>query len=198
MEMTGSPRISLIITLGVGAAAFAARGGTETNDAAVPQPSNRLLVEYVDPSLLRTNVSPLRASQSLGLASQSGDKSARWQIVAVRRSPTSTDRRQQFETDFGIQNKEPTLALGSVQTAKYQLDSTTFAAQEIAKSFEFEYQLRDMWTYNPSSNLARRSYSDPFRDMLDHSRFNTSLKLNDAQVGGAAFIGLKLSMPFGD
>ena len=115
----------------------------------------------------------------------------------MRKSPTERERWDKFMTEFGLQPKDPSVVLSTIQSAKYGLDSTTFAVQEFAKSLEFEYQLRDMWTDDAAVNPPRRSYTDPIRDAFDNSRLRTEVNLFDRQTG-SGFVGIKLSLPIGN
>lgn len=199
--MKASRQLVEISNTVVTAVALTALCTSLTRDGAAQQPGQpRLLVEYVDPALLQTNVAPRAPnSKQTAATTPSRESSVRWQFVAVPLAgrKTTSDRLQKFETDFGSDRHEPTLVLGSIQATKYQLDKTTFALQEFTKSLEFDYQLRDMWMENPTNSPPRRSYSDPISDALEHSRLRTVVNMTDPNTGGA-FVGMKLQVPFGD
>jgi len=83
-----------------------------------------------------------------------------------------------------------------LRAAKYGLDTMCFAAQETAKRLEFKY---DLWEESPASfgsGMARPEYSLPMFGRFGHAQLKSDVTVHDAQTG-EAFIGLKLTIPFG-
>ena len=120
-------------------------------------------------------------------------------MVAPRPKETTGDRWQKFETDFGIQQPNPSLVMGTLQSAKYELDWTTFAlhefAENVADRFRFNVGLCDLGLAPRPSNPPRASADNFLDDALYNLRLKTVIDLN---VGEKSFIGLKLSVPIGD
>jgi hypothetical protein len=82
------------------------------------------------------------------------------------------------------------------QAAKYGLDTMCFAAQETARKLEFRY---DFWEESPSSfgsGMTQPEYSLPMFGRFGHAQLKSEVTVHDAQTG-EAFIGLKLTVPFG-
>jgi hypothetical protein len=45
------------------------------------------------------------------------------------------DRWEKFEAEFGIKKTEPSFVKSSIESTKYKLDETVFAAKEFVESF---------------------------------------------------------------
>jgi hypothetical protein len=154
------------------------------------------LVDYVSPYALATNDTVATVRQGLLLPGAIFDD------VATRSTarPTSGDRWEGFEIEFGLSHKNPSLVLGSIQSAKYQLDRATFAIQEFTHSVEdalkFDYGIADLVGAAPYRRAGSHAITgNMLRDSLEHARFKSDIRLN---AFGESFVGVKLQMPFGD
>jgi hypothetical protein len=112
------------------------------------------------------------------------------------KSSTSADRWVRFQQEYGLERQSPSAVGRMLQAAKYGLDTMCFAAQETARKLEFRY---DFWEESPSSfgsGMAQPEYSLPMFGRFGHAQLKSEVTVHDAQTG-EAFIGLKLSIPFG-
>lgn len=158
---------------------------TVTNLAAADR-----LVDYVSPSLLKD--SPAATN------SVAHHATTNIPTVAVRPRPVSAvDRWERFEAEFGIKQRNNSVMLDSLQTAKYQLDKTTFVMQEWIYSIEdtlsFDYGLNDLGL--PAAKPYRPASSTGFVDTLLSARLKSDINLN---LVGASFVGVKLVLPLGN
>jgi hypothetical protein len=153
------------------------------------------VVEHGSPTAPATNSIPVTARQQL-LAPQPHLDDAAVRLVA---KPTSGDRWESFEAEFGLANKNPSLVLGSIQNAKYQLDRATFAIQQFTQNVEsvlkFDYGIADLVGAAPRRQGRPTTAGSIFRDSLDQVRIKSDIRLNAL---GESYIGVKLEMPFGN
>jgi hypothetical protein len=115
---------------------------------------------------------------------------------SASRNSTSGDRWVRFQQEYGLEMESASAFGRMLQTAKYGLDTMCFAAQETARKLEFRY---DVWEESPSSfgsGMAEPEYSLPMFGRFGHAQLKSEITVHDAQTG-EAFIGLKLSIPFG-
>ena len=109
---------------------------------------------------------------------------------------TSADRWIRFESEYGIKQESPSPIGRMFQAAKYGLDRMTFTAQETAKNCEFTHDLGDEPAYDPGCRSAAPQYSPPMFGRFGRAQFKSEVTVHDPETG-QAFIGLKLSIPFG-
>jgi hypothetical protein len=156
----------------------------------------QLMADYVSPSLLKTN-RPAVASTNPALSRTESDL----RTVAVRPTAlTSGERWEKFEAEFGITNKNSSAMMGSVESAKYQLDKSTFAMQEFVNSvvdtLSFDYGVSDLTGSKPSSTTAPpQPNANPVLDSLENARLKSDINLT---LAGPPFVGVRLVMPFGN
>jgi hypothetical protein len=149
------------------------------------------LVDYVAPSLLEgTNDAPRRVSVSVTNFEAT---------VQAPRRVTEADRWQKFEAEFGIEKREESPVLGSIQTAKYQLDKTTFVLQEtlnkIEESLRFDYGLSDLGLPVSPPKPYRPGVSYGLVDSLQGARLKSEV---DLKLARDSFVGVKLELPLGN
>jgi len=169
--------------------------------AQAQESSRRPLIEclpasYVHESASITNYPAVR--QSYRVASEDASTSKVQRCHAV---PTSGDRWETFETEFGIGQRDPSLIKASMENAKYELDRTLFGMQEIVHDVQdactFDRELRGLG-HSPSSTKhhGESSVPIPYWDTMERARLQSDIDLNMA--AGRAFIGLRLSLPLGE
>lgn len=109
---------------------------------------------------------------------------------------TSGDRLVSFEQEYGLK-PESTSAVGRmIQAAKYGLDKICFTTQEAARKLEFTYDIGEEPPSALGSGMAQPQYSLPMFGRFGHAQLKSEVTVHDPQTG-EAFIGLKLSIPFG-
>ncbi len=110
------------------------------------------------------------------------------------------ERWEKFEAEFGADKRSSSLMKGALEEAKYQMDSATFAMNDLVKSveerFRFDYQLRDLSSSAPRTSGLRPMYNNPFEQMIDGARLRSDVDLGT--FSKRAFVGVRLVMPFGD
>jgi len=117
-------------------------------------------------------------------------------LTPTSKGLTSADRWVRFQQEYGLEQESPSAVGRMLQAAKYGLDTMCFAAQETAKKLEFRY---DLWEESPSSfgsGMAQPEYSLPMFGRFGRAQLKSEVTVHDAQTG-QAFVGLKLTIPFG-
>ena len=170
---------------------WAGAGLLLTLSAAAQQQKTELMVDYVPPSLLKTNAEALATNPKAAPSEATHDGAA----AAPSRSAPER-RRQRFEAEFGIQDKDSSLLKGSIQTAKYKLDETVFAAREFIDSLHYETSVKELMGDNSSTDAERRYSSDSLLNSLETAKFRSGVDW-DERTGGA-FVGVRLELKFGD
>ena len=156
---------------------------------------NTLLVDYVSPSLLSSSRTPSR-TVSTNTTPAAEAKVTRSCNLIKPTAMTSGDRWMVFESEYGI-HEASSSAIGRIfQAAKYGLDRMTFSAQQTAKRLEFTYDLGEAPPNEPGSRIPTSQYSLPVFGRFGHAQLKSVVTIHDPQTG-QAFIGLKLSIPFG-
>ncbi len=170
--------------------------------ARTEEPRQRLLAEYVPPSVLAGSLTPTNSVTGDGIVKTVDGETVVRSMEAPYREATAGDRWEQFETEFGIRKKNPSLVKGSLESAKYRLDETVFAANEFVRNVQdklsFDYELRSLgWAANSNeSSRATSSSSMPLWDAVENAHFKSDIDLN--APGGRAFVGVRLVLPIGD
>jgi hypothetical protein len=153
------------------------------------------MVDHVLPSSLASNYPPATARQGLLARQVKPDDAA----LRSTSEPTAGERWETFEAEFGLSNTNPSLLLGSIQNAKYQLDRATFAIQEFTRSVEatlrFDYGIADLVGMPPRRPGRPLMTGNIFQDSFEQVRFKSDIRLNAI---GESFIGVKLEMPIGN
>jgi hypothetical protein len=133
---------------------------------------------------------PLRAS----LLTSKSDLSKRTPVlVAAKGSRRSWDR---FETEFGLQQSDPTFIRGNIRRAKYGLDVVAFTATSVLdgaeRALELEYD----------HGMVHRVASMPAEPHTKHARprafDDTRLKFDFDLTDGKPHVGVRLVIPFGN
>jgi len=151
----------------------------------------RLLVDYVSPSLLQTN-----ANSSTSVPQKLFPSNSTNQTIANPPARLSKgDRWEKFEAEFGIKEKDSSFVKGTIESAKYKLDETVFAAKEFVDTLRYDGYLKD-FVGGSDSNAPRRYYSDPVRDAWENAEIRSGVDW-DAQ-SRRAFVGIRLVLPLGD
>ena len=177
-------RIGIAVALGVAAATSGTRAWAQ------------LMTDYVPPSLLQSKSAAAVTPQS-SLARADANVC----LVTPKRNPsTSGERWEEFETEFGVTKKSPSMMKGSLESAKYQLDKTTFAMQEfvdnVTDAVSFDYGWQNRPGPKPGSTSAPRQ---PSSNRVLYSLENARLKSDiDLKIAGRSFVGVKLVLPIGD
>ena len=148
-------------------------------------------VDYVSPSLLSSDPKPQVVTDRVDARNPNNRD-----IVATR-SKTSTegDRWEAFESEYGIHQRSPSRFLSILQSAKYGIDRLAFGAKETAKRLEFTYDIGS--PSGPSGTSAKQQYSVPLFGAFGRPQLKSVLTEHDPQTG-TPFVGLKLSIPFGE
>jgi hypothetical protein len=125
---------------------------------------------------------------------------------ATRNPAWDRDRRrwEQFETEFGLGEPSISPFLARLESAKYRLDKTVFAVDDLVESvenaFEFEYRFRSGRWHGRSDARATasavRTTHGPAWDMLQDARLRSDIDIDVFK--SEAFIGLRLIIPIGD
>lgn len=155
-------------------------------------PATARLSTYVSPSLVQDQpaTQPFRAAAAR--LSDSADSS----LQSPHRALTSGARWEKFEAEFGLREKNPSMVMGSVESAKYTLDRTTFAVTDfIEQTLKFDYQLSTLGHSSTPSSSAQRVYSDPILDAWQNARFKSDVNMNAAT--GGPYFGVRLELPLG-
>jgi hypothetical protein len=160
--------------------------------ATVQGQQSQLLVDYVPPSFLQTNSISAVSSLPRLIPADSTNRT----IASAPTRHTSVDRWENFEAEFGIKKTEPSFVKSSIQSTKYKVDETVFAAKEFVESFRYDVYLKDLMTSSSSTAPSRRYYSDPIQDSLENAQIKSGVDW-DAHAGHA-FVGIKLVLPIGD
>jgi hypothetical protein len=150
------------------------------------------MADYVSPSLLSADAQP-RVAPAVGAGTWNSDD--RDIIATHSRASTAGDRWEAFEREYGIHQKNPSWFLSMLQSAKYELDKLSFGAKETARRLEFTYDIGS--PTSASGTSAKPQYSLPLFGRFGHAQLKTVLTEHDRQTG-TAFVGLKLSIPFGE
>lgn len=153
------------------------------------------LVDYVSPSLLTRSATPSASAQA-NIVGAPVAKVASGDDVLKPRVTNSGDRVARFEQEYGVE-RESTSAIGRmIQAAKYGLDKMCFTVQEASKKLEFTYDIGSEPPSALGSGTAQPQYSLPVFGRFGHAQLKSEVTVHDPQTG-EAFIGLKLSIPFG-
>jgi hypothetical protein len=156
--------------------------------------ANRL-VDYVSPSLLTRSATPSVPAQA-DIVRARVTKVASGDDVLKPSVTSSGDRMVRFEQEYGVE-RESTSAIGRmVQAAKYGLDKICFTVQEASKKLEYTYDIGSEPPSALGSGTAQPQYSLPVFGRFGHAQLKSEVSVHDPQTG-EAFIGLKLSIPFG-
>ena len=115
--------------------------------------------------------------------------------------PTSGDRWEKFETEFGAPKNDLSVIKGSLETCKYQLDRTLFGMQEFVQNVQhavsFDCALRNLGgTPSSCSRPGSSSVPIPLWDTMERARFRSDIDLN--MGSGHAFLGVQLVLPIGN
>jgi hypothetical protein len=163
------------------------------------EPKRELLVEHVPPSIIAASAAPTNFIASIEAAPAiDGEEPARLMKKPQPRL-TEGERWEKFEAEFGLKQKNPSLFKGSLESAKYRVDRTTFALNEFVQNVEsalsFDYGLRPVGSTNTTTRGAATS-PIPLWDAVQNARFKSDIDLN--VPGGRAFVGVRLVLPIGD
>jgi hypothetical protein len=154
-------------------------------------------LENVPPSLLLQADTPEATAQTNALETAVAGALLRDDVLTrASKNFTSADRWVRFQQEYGLERESPSAVGRMLQAAKYGLDTMCFAAQETARKLEFRY---DFWEESPGSfgsGMAQPEYSLPMFGRFGHAQLKSEVTVHDAQTG-EAFIGLKLTIPFG-
>lgn len=153
------------------------------------------MVDYVDPSLLTTN-EPKHSLPRPPAGDFAESTAVTEQFLRHATLTTTGDRWQQFESEYGIRRKEPSLFGRAVQTAKYQIDTMAFGAQEAARKLEFTYRVADTWPGGPESVPDTLRYLVPLYDTVANGQIKSVVTMHDPSTG-KAFLGLEVVLAVG-
>ena len=165
------------------------------------EPNRELLVDYVPSSVL---INPPAQTNDTGLFrfETNGDNA----VPLLNPRPhqlTHGERWEKFEAEFGLAEKSPSLLKSSAESAKYQLDRTTFAVNDFVWSVEnalsFDYGFRNPTPGHDGTNDTARAMPQlpiPMWDAVQNARFKSDIDLNVPR--GRAFVGVKLVLPIGN
>lgn len=170
--------------------------------ARTEEPKQRLLAEHVPSSVLAEPLASTNSDSGSGTIGAVDGETAARSMKEPSRERSAGDRWEQFETEFGIHKKNPSLVKGSLESAKYRLDKTVFAVNEFVQNVEnklsFDYKLRSLGRAANSNESSRATSSSaiPLWDPLENAHLKSDINLD--AVGGRAFVGVRLVLPIGD
>jgi hypothetical protein len=143
-------------------------------------------------TLVRSNLPPTIAEQT------ELSESAAWQLIERQRKKKTSNRREKFETEFGIDDKRLTGVLGSVQSAKYAVDQVTFTVDDFARNvsdgLKLEYDHGRVYRPASVNDNARATLQGTRSDLPKGVRFGPELTLD----GGRPYVGLVVVVPLGN
>jgi hypothetical protein len=161
-----------------------------------------LLVEHVPPSILAAPATTTNAVAFMEETQSIDGKEPTRLMKQPSREMTQGERWEEFETEFGLVQKNPSSIKGSLESAKYRLDKTVFQVNELVQNVEnalsFDYGLRPA-DGRSGTNTSARSVSTspiPLWNVVENARFKSDIDLN--MPGGRAFVGVRLVLPIGD
>ncbi len=157
---------------------------------------NTQLVDYVTPSRLSQHTAPQPTNQTNVISTAQAKGRDFDNDLIMPTTTTSSERWIKFEREYGVEQESPSPIGRMFQVAKYGLDRMAFTAQETAKRCEFTYDLGDEPPNDPGGRCAAPQYSLPMFGRFGRAQFKSEVTVHDPQTG-QAFIGLKLSIPFG-
>ena len=174
----------------------------------INSPSQAILVGVIAGSVMCSTLVPLTFAQNIQLVdyappsqlshphpSTNATSVAETKIIKPAMT-TPVDRWMIFESEYGIQDKSPSAIGRMLQAAKYGLDRMTFTAQESAKKLEFNCNMGDDSASGRESRPCAPQYSMPLFGGFGRAQIKSEVTIHDPQTG-EAFIGIKLSIPFG-
>ena len=170
--------------------------------ARAQEAKQRLLAEYVPPSLLAESPASTNFAGGIGITGSMDRETANRAMQEPKREPTRGERWEKFEVDFGIRKKDPSLVKGSIESAKYRLDRTVFAlsefVQDVEDAFAFDYELRTLSRKVGTNESPRAASSSPIPlwNAVENARLKSDIDLD--VPGGRAFVGVRLVLPIGD
>jgi hypothetical protein len=170
--------------------------------ARAQEAKQRLLAEYVPPSLLAESSASTNSSAGIGMADAMDGELANRTMQEPKRELTRGERWEKFEADFGIGKRDPSLLKGSIESAKYRLDRTVFALNEFVQgmedAFSFDYELRTLRRGAGTNEPTRAASSSaiPLWNAVENARLKSDIDLD--MTGGRAFVGVRLVLPIGD
>jgi hypothetical protein len=185
-----------LVWLVIGLAAIFSAGLARAQDA-----SQRPLIEYVSNSLPRESLCGSNSVLAGQSALEATDDAAGSKLKVPRKELTSGDRWENFQTDFGLHQKNLSLIKGSMESAKYRLDRTLFGMQEFVKNVQtavsFDYELRNLdRSQAPNGRPSSSSVPIPLWDTMERARFQSDIDLD--MEAGRAFVGVRLTLPLGN
>jgi hypothetical protein len=173
--------------------------------ARAQQAKRPLLAEHVPASVFAESPASSSTNFSTGTANNDGSlesEAASRAMKEPKRELTRGERWEKFEDEYGIRQKNPSLVKGSLESAKYRLDKTTFAMNEFVQgvqdAFSFDYELRSLGRETRTNHTPRAASSSsiPLWDAVENARLKSDIDLN--VPGGRAFVGVRLVLPIGD
>jgi hypothetical protein len=172
-------------------------------EAAHAQEAKRpLLVEHVPLSVLAGPSASTNSVATGGITGSVDGEAATRAMKEPKQELTRGERWEKFETEFGVREKDPSLIKGSIESAKYQLDKTTFAlnefVQNVEDTFSFDYGLRTLGRGDNTNESSRVASSSPIPlwNAIENARFKSDIDLDVPR--GRAFVGVRLVLPIGD
>ncbi len=125
-------------------------------------------------------------------------ESEAWQILHPLHRHDARDRRNRFESEFGIDDKRQTGLIGSLQLAKYALDDATFTVDDFTRSvsdaLKFDYYSSGFHRAASTGQNQHHTSTGPWADMPRGVRFGPELSL----TSGKPYVGLVVTVPFGN
>jgi hypothetical protein len=173
--------------------------------ACAQQPKQPLLAEHVPTSVLTKAPGSNPTNFTIGTLSTTGaldGEAASRAMKEPKQKLTRGERWEKFEDEYGIHQKNPSLVKGSLESAKYRLDKTTFAVNEFVQDVEdalsFDYELRSLGREARAEDSPRSAApsSIPFWDSVENARLKSDIDLDVPR--GRAFVGVRLVLPIGD
>jgi hypothetical protein len=121
---------------------------------------------------------------------------ALWDDILKPTTTSAGDRWVKFEQEYGIQEESGSALGRMIQNAKYGLDTMCFTALEGAKELEFTHDFGEDSESAFGTGGAQPDYSVPMVGRLGHAQLKSEVTVHDPDTG-EAFVGLKLTIPFG-
>ena len=117
-----------------------------------------------------------------------GAERIEWPLPALHGKPTDIEAWEKFDSEFRPAHRSPSPVKRQIETAKYGLDTTTFAVNRFVKS------IRDHADFEFDQGHMRRTRANSRGGFLDNPRVKLDLDFTHDKP----YAGVRLVIPFGD
>jgi len=154
-----------------------------------PEPTKEMLIYYgMAPSL--STGSPERLNGDIPL-----EKETLINIHLVAPNNPSA-RWEQFESEFGLQEKKTPGFKGTVEAAIYQVDRAMFAVKDFVEHrLNFDCEVRNIGHFKPGPEPPHHRGGNPFWNALESAHLKSGVSLSSIRTH---HFTVKLVIPLGD